>query len=359
MNPENYKYEPSTPKVDQEEVPKETLAEQETSYEIDQVEHDLVSRYQPKYLAKGGEHIVYEVPEHPDMVIKVSTGPLKKVIDWNVAHGQPIDSLPAELELGAREYLKEETVRYQLLKRYFGAEHVPSQKEFLIKVPITQEILNAFYEGSPPATTNEVWGIVMIQKRIEAVSDPERLAIVAGYAENNEVSEELYNQVTQHLVFGKNPEEIIEIDKFLQVQFPDELKDLLEKSNGDENLRESLRELLERIITYTEETGEIFDLVGQDNIVIFQRDGKWTYSLVDTRYPGENKMVEKAKIALLKLSVGSEIDEHEKNVLLNIFNYVRTVNGLAELMGSQKRINIVPDGMTQEQIDFLKIFRNH
>ena len=86
-----------------------------------------------------------------------------------------------------------------------------------------------------------------------------------------------------------------------------------------------------------------------------QRFFRWIQ--VDTRYPGESKMVEKAKIALLKLSVGTEIDEHEKNVLLNIFNLVRTVNGLAEQAGVQKRINIIPEGMTQRGIDFLQIIR--
>ncbi len=357
MNPEKYEPKPPTPKIEQAETPQEISAEQKVDYELDKVEHELVSKYQPKFLAKGGEHIVYEVPGHPDIVVKVSTGPLKKVIDWNSEHGQPINSLPAELEPRTREYLKEEVARYQQLKKYFGADHVPSQKEFLAQIPITENILNALYEGNPPATTNEVWSVVMVQKRVEALNDPNRLAIVAGYAENSEVSEDLYRQATEHFVLGKNPEEKIEKDKFLEIQSHNDLKALLEKSEGDENLRESLKELIEKIITYTEETGEIFDLAGQDNIVLFQKNGKWTYSLVDTRYPGESKMVEKVKIALLKLSVGSEVDEHEKNVLLNIFNFVRTVNGLAEQMGARKRINIVPEGMKQGAIDFLQIIR--
>lgn len=357
MNPEKYKPEQNIPKIEQAETPQEVSAEQKDNYELTAVEHELVSKYQPKFLAKGGEHIIYDIPDHPDIVVKVRTASIKKVLEWNVEHGQPLDSLPAEIEPRAREYLKEEAGRYQQLKKYFGAEHVPSQKEFLVKIPITEDILKALYDGNPPTTTNEVWSVVMVQKRVEALSDPERLAIVAGYAENDEVSEDLYRQATEHFVLGKNPEEKIEKDKFLEIQSHNDLKTLLEKSEGDENLRESLKELVEKIILYTEETGEIFDLAGQDNIVLSQKDGKWTYSLVDTRYPGESKMVEKAKIALLKLSVGNEIDEHEKNVLLNIFNFVRTVNGLAEQMGAQKRINIVPEGMTKEQLDFLKIIR--
>ncbi len=357
MDQEKYKPEPNIPKVGQAKTPQKALAGQSAHYEIDQVEHDLVSRYRPKFLAKGGEHIVYEVPEHPDIVVKVSTDPLKKIIDWNAEHGRPVDSLPAELEPRIREYLKSETARYQLLKKYFGADHVPSKKEFLVKVPVTQEVLNALYEGNPPAATKEAWSVVMVQKRIEALNDPNRLAVVAGYAENNEVPKDLYDKATEHFVFGKNPEEKIEKEKFFEIQSHDDLKALLARSESDESLRESLQELIEKAITYTEETGEIFDLAGQDNIVFSQKDGRWTYSLVDALYPGESKAVEKAKIALLKLSAGSEIDEHEKNLLLNVFNFVRTINGLAELMGVQKRISIVPEGMTQERLDFLKIIR--
>ena len=55
--------------------------------------------------------------------------------------------------------------------------------------------------------------------------------------------------------------------------------------------------------------------------------------------------------------MGNEIDNYEKNVLLNVFNFVRTVNGLAEQIGIQKRITIVPEGMPQLPIDFLKLIQ--
>jgi hypothetical protein len=355
MNRETYIPETKISKVEPTETSQEILAEPKTNYELDQIEHDFVSRYKPKFLAKGGEHIVYEIPEHPDIVVKVSTAPLKRILEWNAQHGLPIDSLPAELELRARDYLKAETARYQLIKNHFGFDHVPNQKEFLVKVPITQEILNSLYDGNPPATTGEVWSVVMVQKQVEALNDTERLTLVAGYAENEEVPENVYNQATEHFVFGKNTEEAIDREKFLKVQSHKDLKVLIEKSGEDENLRVCLKELVEKIITYTEETGEIFDLAGQDNIVLFQKDGNWTYSLVDARYPGESKMVDRAKIALLSLSAGIEIEEHEKNILLNMFNFVRTINGLAEQVGAQGRVNIIPEEMTDINTNFLQM----
>ena len=243
---------PPVPEVEQAETPQEISAEQKDNYELDQVEHELVSRYQPKFLTKGGEHIIYEVPEHPDIVVKVETGLLKKIIEWNAEHGLPIDSLPAEFKPRACECLKQEVARYQQLKKYFGADHVPSQKEFLVKIPITEKILNALYEGNPPATTNEAWSVVMVQKRVEALNDPNRLAIVAGHAEYGKVPEDLNNPATEHFVFGKNPEEKIEKEKLFEIQTHSNLKVLLEKSESDENLRELLKELVERIISYTE-----------------------------------------------------------------------------------------------------------
>ena len=108
--------------------------------------------------------------------------------------------------------------------------------------------------------------------------------------------------------------------------------------------------------SYTQKTEEIFDLAGQDNIVFSKKGETWIYTLVDTLYPGE-KMIGKTKIILLKLSMGNEIDSYERNVLLNVFNFVRTVNGLAEQMDIQKRISIVPEGMTQLPINFLKVIQ--
>ena len=131
MNPE--KYEPKQPltKIEQAEEPQDILTEQTNKYEFDQIEHELISKYQPKFLAKGGEHIIYEIPEHPDIVVKAETGLLEKIIEWNAEHGLPIDSLPEEFKPRIHEYLKQEATRHQELKKYFGADHVPSQKEGL------------------------------------------------------------------------------------------------------------------------------------------------------------------------------------------------------------------------------------
>jgi len=63
-------------------------------------------------------------------------------------------------------------------------------------------------------------------------------------------------------------------------------------------------------------------------------------------------MIEKVKTVLFKLAANREIDGPEKTILLHMFDFVRTVNGLAEQIGAQKRINIIPDDMQQIAKDF-------
>lgn len=342
-----------------ESLPKENTVEEKDAYGLDGVEHDFVQKYQPKFLAKGGEHIVYETSGHPDIVVKVAVEPLKKIINWNAEHDLPIGSLPKEIEPRVQEYIKQEAERYQQMKTYFGAGHVLNQKKFLVKIPITDNILNNLYEGHPPIKGDETWGVVMVQKRAEELDDPKRLTLVAGYAEQGQVKEEDWNAATDHFVFGKNIEAQPSRDYLLTVQSNEKLKVLLERAEADEQLRESLKELVEKSISYTQETGEILDLIGEDNVVLSKKDGEWTYRLVDALYPHNARMVEKTKAVMLKLSIGKAIDEGEQNILMNAFNYVRTINGLAEKLGVEKRLNIIPEGMGNETVDYLAVIRKN
>ena len=38
------------------------------------VEHEIIEKYSPEFFAKGGEHFVYEVSEHPDVIFLLLLG---------------------------------------------------------------------------------------------------------------------------------------------------------------------------------------------------------------------------------------------------------------------------------------------
>ena len=61
----------------------------------DKLDHELVHKFQPKFLAVGGEHAVYEFPDHPGLIGKVDYMSFVHTIDWNIAHNLPADSSSA------------------------------------------------------------------------------------------------------------------------------------------------------------------------------------------------------------------------------------------------------------------------
>jgi hypothetical protein len=161
------------------------------------------------------------------------------------------------------------------------------------------------------------------------------------------------------LVFGKNPNAELNEHDFLHVQSNDMLDALVERAKEDPALAESLKEVVERAITYTRETGEILDIIGQDNILFAQIDGKWTYRIIDGLYPRNPKMIDDAQAAILKLSRGAGVDEVEQNILMNTFNYIRTINGLAEQLHIKDRIIIAPEGAGSESADYFHLIREN
>jgi hypothetical protein len=326
----------------------------EIDFALDDVKHEIAAKYKPKFLAKGGEQIVYEIPDHPDVVAKVNVESLKAVIDWNIHHGETPDSFSEEIRERAEKILDNEVRRYVELKQHFGSEHIPTQKQYLIQIPVTPEILNRLYDNKPPIITDAVWSITTIQKRVEELNDSTRLALVSGYAEKTERPSDEYHHVTEHLVFGKNPEEKLTLNQFLEIQGNDNLRGLMKKSESDMHLRDVLCELIEKIISYTEKTAEILDIAGDDNIIFFQKDNKWSYMLVDAKYPGNDDIMNGLKLNLDKLTYEIEVEEFGENILLNAFNYIRTINGIAEQLGIKARIFVGSD-ITGLELDFQAI----
>src|SRR4051812_10201854 len=61
-------------------------------------EHPVVAHYGPSFLARGGDHLVYEMAEHPGSVVKASTFKIRDILSYNAEHGLPLDTLPDQME---------------------------------------------------------------------------------------------------------------------------------------------------------------------------------------------------------------------------------------------------------------------
>lgn len=335
-------------------------AEKDEKYSlVEAADHDMVRRYKPKFMARGGEHIVYELPDRPNVVIKVDARVMQMVQEWNAEHSLPLDAMDPALLPYAEKYLREHRERQSRLSEYFGFEAVPRIHETIAKVPITGQITSELHAGKPPKgweSVGEAWTIVRVQKRLPELASPDRKTVVSGYTENGEPDPDVYARVTAGLLEGGKrdytSEEVVSL-------FPEKMRDLLAALDDEPGLREAMADLVRRAAKYSKETKEILDLAGSDNIAVFKDGKRWKYRLVDALYPsgGADNMVGKVEAAARKAARGEPLSDYEKNVVLNGINYARAMNALAEKLGIEERVAVIPED-ARGKVDYLAILKN-
>lgn len=319
---------------------------------------ELIQKYQPRFLARGGDHLVYEVEDHPDIVLKASTYRIKDILSTNLDEA-------AERELEQEVY--EENERVRLLRLFFGADHTIPERRYLMKVPITMDLLEAVFENDwkgrkpPEAPLDEVWTVVIVQRKVEEISDTNHLSLNFGnFVEERQppISADKYKKLNDTFVLGRSSSETDGIPSALEGQDGStrhNLDNVIEKAKNDPELKKKLEEFVRATIDYAQETGNILALAGEDNVILFQKDGQWNYLLVDAIPVHSEPVFALSKKTLEKVMANEPIDNHERNLLMKTLNFVRTVNGLAEFLGIDDRLDIIPERHADADIDFQKI----
>ncbi len=315
--------------------------EDEDIFSLEDIEHEAGIHYRPKFLARGGEHVVYEIPEHPNVVVKADPRIARQGIKWNLSQHRPANELGPELSRTAQEYLSRERARFLALREYFGKDHVPNQRKYIAKVPVTPTILQDMLGDDHGVNIPDLFAVISIQKKVDGLQDRHE-TLVSGYAEDHAVSANSYDKAYRSLVLDNG--EDIDRDTFLAVQPSRALRQILERASEDELLRAQLVDFVSRAIAYSNETGEVLDLAGSDNVAFLTHgDEVWTYQLIDALYPSGNVTIARLEETLREITDDS-FTEEKINIVLNGLNYVRTINGVARLLGLDKKIRLTSEG---------------
>lgn len=316
------------------------------------VDNRMVRNYEPKFLAKGGEHIVYEIPGRQDVIVKVDARIIRKSQEHNASLGRPLDSSDPDIMPVVEAKLKEDRQRLQQFREHFGREHVPNIKQDYIQVPITPQMTYILHNNRPPVgwkEAKEVWSIVRVQKRVPEVIMAGTLGVQFGYMEmRSHESNEQYERLTRAFVDGQSADDFNpnELDKTVLT-----VAGILSTAEKNPACATALRDFVSKAISYAKKTGEILDLAGKDNVVFFEKDGVWDYKMIDALYGGETDMLKLMEPILRKVASGVKLDAIEQNKLLNTVNFVRGINGLAARLGVSERVEMVPDDL-KGKIDF-------
>ena len=318
---------------------------------------EAVERYHPEFIARGGDHLVYRVPNHPDVVVKASWRKIKDIVH----HCYQEDNVMSEEDVRAyaeAEYthdIAQKNVEAKDLRTYFGSEHTLPERRYLMQVPITAEMLHELYKDDyldrplPKAAerVDSVWTHVSVQRYTEAVENQKRLAFCFGnYPEWSHVNHIEYEKITTALLDSNSGQ--ISTEQFLQLQDLSKekyLTRLVTETETDESLKMALADFVKHAIRYTSEKGQTLALAGEDNVVFYEKGGKWTYLLVDaTPVPAELIYNRAAEI----VSDGSQMSESDKPMVVRGLNYVRVINGVAMALGISDRLPM--PHMTHDQL---------
>jgi hypothetical protein len=315
---------------------------------------DLVAKYQPKFLARGGDQLVYGIPDHPDVVAKAAYPLMRLVQEKTAAAG---GKLSPEGAVVLNEHLQDRRRRFSRLRSAFGDDHVLAQKQYLMQVPVTPELVDRLHDGKPPAGAEEmkeVWTVVAIQPKAEEFSDPEMLSITSGYLENQPIDPEPYRRMTAALA-SEGAGADFTWEEFLSAH-PWE-KELFETLEREPDMAAAVGDFVGKAVKYVEETGETLDLAGDGNVALSKRSGKWDYRLIDALYPGFSRpkgIFKSAKEAIVKAAAGETINEGERSHILNALNFTRTINALARKLGREEKLVLVPEE-AMKKIDFQRL----
>lgn len=329
-------------------------------------EHELTKRYKPKFLGKGGENLVYEVPGRNYFVIKAQKMPLAETMAWNEASGLETGDESIAVEELREGKLLEERKRYQSLKEVFG-DHVLDQRFYVMQVPIgeaVREELNQspqLHRFNIPEKADAGWTVVSIQKRAEAMKDTRRLSmgganLEASLAKTGRMKgepnmREIYDRVTDASMSKESTENATFSNaEFEYLMESTRLDAILRKSERDPELRAALADFQKKAVEFSEKNQDIMDFIGTDNIVFHHdQDGSWTYTIIDGLYPFATKVLQKGGEAFVKHEMGLKLTSKDENVVIQSINYVRIINGLGKMLGTGKYIDFLPEELQKKK----------
>lgn len=332
-------------------------------------ENELVNHYKPKFLARGGDHLVFEIVKHPNIVIKASTFTVKDILSDNADNHLPLDSFSGDIKDRIEKEIADKNEQVKLLQKYFGKEHTLSERRYLMKVPITKDIIEEIYKNDwqnrqPPVgyeNIQECWSSVIVQGRADGINDPNhRGFFFGGFLEEREYDDDEYKKLNESLIM-RDSQSQESTERFLTLQDNPEthaLRDAISLAASDSEFRQILEEMILKIMRYAQETGNILALSGRDNIIFYKTpDDKWEYLLVDALPIHNEPVFNDAKAIIHRFTNGEEITKHEKTLLMKALNFTRTINGMCASLGLDNRLDLIPDEDKGKNIDFSLVLR--
>jgi len=339
----------------------------------------------PELLAKGGENLVFtfeeEIPaktgsseafkkHHPNIVAKVnflaSAAPLHAYIQNEKNETEEIRL--QEVERYLQDEIKLRRLHLNDLRISFGKDAVPAEVTLVRRMPISWEAVQALevgIEATPEQIPAEFPLQITIQRRLPEVQS--KISLTGYYVEKSLPfgpewqTERARDAADQQMRFFQECERILGEGDLGTWDYQDLLQIVMDAyptltrpiQSESASLRKALRTLTKNMRQYTQKTGNVLDLAGQDNVLLIERNNRWEPRLLDVIIPNECSMREAVRAAgrLKGLQPGKHLNLRDTLSLMNALNTVRLINALT-LIGHEPS---KPERFKKGKIPLLRI----
>ncbi len=182
---------------------------------------------------------------------------------------------------------------------------------------------------------------VHFQKNIAHILDhPDTVRVSSGYVEDVIHDENAYASVTEHAIMRKGK---FDLDAFQSLYTNDHMKKLFKTLPTDHAFHERLSQLISQIMYLFEKIKKPVDCIAYDNILLHPEGNEWQYDILDPEIVLDKKLMIEGQKMLEYFASGGKEWTHDMHVfLVNFVDFVRFINGIADLLefDQQERIKI-------------------
>lgn len=294
------------------------------AYSLEDADAELIEKYKPVFIASGGEHLVYEIPEHPDIVLKVSKESIANCAGWQMKHTADVDSYQydRDVQVTIAHRIEEAQDVYREIKDFFP-DSLLSQRYIKFKVPVTQEFLLQVAKESGEELSKEqidrlpieLYVVALVQeKSTELALDTSVSMFNEGYAFDTVEPHESWSSF-----LFRDEQQYTENGLLSEEKVPDEVEAVCQ-------------DFIERALDYSNVTGRILDIIGQNNIILYKDEqGMLSYSLIDAVYPEHEQQSLVQFKKFVESCVASDIPCPESIMKKNISLVINTVDYICKI----------------------------
>ena len=287
------------------------------------LETEPLKRLGLRFVGAGSDRVVFETAGSDRKRIKVSADVLKQKI-VAILYGVSEDRNTGEAHQKAE--IAEQKRYEDQIAEVFGSEHLLQRGVFRAKIPLTKGILSQFLGEQEEALVErldedvvyEVDMLAETQLVAPELQDPETFK-TQSFNTNLIRADEFYGAETIDDALSRVRAVVDE--KFLAT---------CDEWLKDERYRAVVREIVEKIIAYSKQTGLMIDIFGGDNITIFDHgDGSLGYHLLDVVLPGSQQAREK-----------NISEDGQLTLLRHYYTFYYSIHQVAEKMGLSNNLEL-------------------